>query len=190
MLWLWFYTLCLKIARKGTNYLGLSASVRMAADSASVSIQTLHAVYETGKPGGRNRAKSATQTTRKGQRGCGIELFKIVLGLMCPGGLCGGGKSQNEAKSRRFGMDMPCRAFYEGVNPKTILNNCHKSTIRHSGSSRRYTSGKQGRKSAGALQTFEVHGLAGIPPSPGFRRAGGAPTSLFARRGGPCKALL
>ena len=51
MLWLWFYTLCLKIARKGTNYLGLSASVRMAADSASVSIQTLHAVYETGKPG-------------------------------------------------------------------------------------------------------------------------------------------
>ncbi len=22
-------------------------------------------------------------------------------------------------------MDMPCRAFYEGVNPKTILNNCH-----------------------------------------------------------------
>ena len=23
----------------------------------------------------------------------------------------------------RFGMDMPSRAFYEGVNPKTILNN-------------------------------------------------------------------
>ena len=131
MLWLWFYTLCLKIARKGTNYLGLSASVRMAADSASVSIQTLHAVYETGKPGGRNRAKSATQTTRKGQRGCGIELFKIVLGLMCPGGLCGGGKSQNEAKSRRFGMDLPSRAFYEGVNPRTILNNCHEDTKRH-----------------------------------------------------------
>ena len=29
-----------------------------------------------------------------------------------------------------------------------------------------------------------------IPLSPGFRRAGGAPTSLSARRGGPCKALL
>ena len=94
----------------------------MAADSASVSIQTLHAVYETGKPGssetgrgsGKTGSGSDTQTTQKGQRGCGIELFKIVLGLMCPGGLCGGGKSQNEAKSRRFGMDLPCRAFYEG----------------------------------------------------------------------------
>ena len=42
---------------------------------------------------------------------------------MCPRGLSGGGESQNEAKSRRFGMDMPSRAFYEGVNPKTILNN-------------------------------------------------------------------
>ena len=52
------------------------------------------------------------------------KLFQIVLGLMCPGGLSGGGESQNEAKSRRFGMDRPCRAFYEGVNPKTILNNC------------------------------------------------------------------
>ena len=42
------------------------------------------------------------------------KLFQIVLGLMCPGGLSGGGKSQNEAKSRRFGMDMPSRVFYEG----------------------------------------------------------------------------
>ena len=45
-------------------------------------------------------------------------MFQIVLGLMCPGGLCRGGKSQNEAKSRRFGMDMPSRAFYEGLIPK------------------------------------------------------------------------
>ena len=42
------------------------------------------------------------------------KLFQIVLGLMCPGRLSGGGKSQNEAKSRRFGMDLPSRAFYEG----------------------------------------------------------------------------
>ena len=42
------------------------------------------------------------------------KLFQIVLGLMCPAGLSGGGESQNEAKSRRFGMDMPFRAFYEG----------------------------------------------------------------------------
>ena len=63
---------------------------------------------------------------RRRPKGAGIELFQIVLGLMCPGRLSGGGESQNEAKSRRFGMDMPCRAFYEGVNPKTILNNCHQ----------------------------------------------------------------
>ena len=50
-------------------------------------------------------------------------LFKIVLGLMCLGRLSGWGESQNEAKSRRFGMDRPSRAFYEGVNPKTIWNN-------------------------------------------------------------------
>ena len=74
-------------------------------------------------------------------RGAGIELSQIVLGLMCPGRLYRGGKSQNEAKSRRFGIDRPSRAFYEGVNPKTILNNCYKSTKWHSGSSRRYTSG-------------------------------------------------
>ena len=43
---------------------------------------------------------------------------------MCPGRLSGGGKSQNGAKSRRFGMDLPSRAFYEVVNPKTIWNNC------------------------------------------------------------------
>ena len=49
---------------------------------------------------------------------------------MCPGGLSRGGESQNEAKSRRFGMDLPPRAFYEGVNPKTILNNCHRRRYR------------------------------------------------------------
>ena len=42
------------------------------------------------------------------------KLFQIVLGLICPVGLSGGGESQNGAKSRRFGMDMPSRAFYEG----------------------------------------------------------------------------
>ena len=52
----------------------------------------------------------ATSTTE----GPGIELSQIVLGLMCPGRLSGGGESQNEAKSRRFGMDLPPRAFYEG----------------------------------------------------------------------------
>ena len=52
--------------------------------------------------------------TRKGHKGFGIELSQIVLGLMCPGGMSGGGKSQNEAKSRRFGMNLPSRAFYEG----------------------------------------------------------------------------
>ena len=46
--------------------------------------------------------------------GSGIALFQIVLGLMCSGGMSGGGKSQNEARSRRFGMDLPSRAFYEG----------------------------------------------------------------------------
>ena len=59
----------------------------------------------------------------KVHRGAGIALFKIVLGLMCPGGPSRRGESQNEAKSRRSGMDLPSRAFYEGVNPKTILNN-------------------------------------------------------------------
>ena len=43
-----------------------------------------------------------------------IALFQIVLGLMCPGGPFRRGESQNGAKSRRFGMDMPSRAFYEG----------------------------------------------------------------------------
>ena len=57
---------------------------------------------------GKNRAKSATQSTRIGHRGVGIAL------------------SQNEAKSRRFGMNLPSRAFYEGVNPKTILNKCKR----------------------------------------------------------------
>ena len=63
------------------------------------------------------------QENRRGHRGAGIELSQIVLGLVYPGRLSGGGESQNEAKSRRFGMDMPCRDFYEGVNPKTIWNN-------------------------------------------------------------------
>ena len=54
------------------------------------------------------------QENRRGHRGAGIELSQIVLGLMCPGRPSRGGESQNEAKSRRFGMDMPCRAFYEG----------------------------------------------------------------------------
>ena len=31
----------------------------------------------------------------------------------------------------RFGMDLPSRAFYEGVNPRTILNNCPEDTKRH-----------------------------------------------------------
>ena len=76
----------------------------------------------TGKGSGETGSGRATQTSLKDHRGAGIALFKIVLGLMCPGRLSGGGESQNEAKSRRFGMDMPCRAFYEGVNPKTIWN--------------------------------------------------------------------
>ena len=33
------------------------------------------------------------------------------------------------------------QGLLRGVNPKTILNNCHKSTTSHSCSSRRYTSG-------------------------------------------------
>ena len=28
-------------------------------------------------------------------------------------------------------MDLPSRAFYEGVNPKTIWNNCHEHTKWH-----------------------------------------------------------
>ena len=79
--------------------------------------------YTSGKPEWENRVKSATQTNRKGHRGAGIELSKIVLGLMYPGGLSGGGKSQNDDFLPRFGMNLPSRAFYEGVNPKTILNN-------------------------------------------------------------------
>ena len=54
------------------------------------------------------------QENREVHKGAGIALFQIVLGLMCPGGLSVGGESQNGAKSRRFGMDLPCRAFYEG----------------------------------------------------------------------------
>ena len=83
---------------------------------------------ETGKGSGKIGSGRATETTRKSNigartsktgsgratEGAGIALFQIVLGLMCPGGLSGGGKSQNEAKSRRFGMDRPSRAFYEG----------------------------------------------------------------------------
>ena len=43
------------------------------------------------KTGRENRAKSDTQTNRKGHRGAGIELSKIVLGLMYPGRLSRGG---------------------------------------------------------------------------------------------------
>ena len=46
--------------------------------------------------------------------GAGTESSQIVLGLMCHERPSRGGESQNGAKSRRFGMDMPCRAFYEG----------------------------------------------------------------------------
>ena len=70
--------------------------------------------YTSGKPEGENRVKSATQTNRKGHRGAGIELSKIVLGLMYPGRLSRGGKSQNDDFLLRFGIDMPSRAFYEG----------------------------------------------------------------------------
>ena len=68
----------------------------------------------TGKGSGETGSGRATQTSLKGHKGAGIALFKIVLGLMCPRRLCRGGESQNEAKSRRFGMDLPPRAFYEG----------------------------------------------------------------------------
>ena len=60
------------------------------------------------------RGREEQHREGKGHKGAGIALFKIVLGLMCPRGLCRGGESQNEAKSRRFGMDLPPRAFYEG----------------------------------------------------------------------------
>ena len=86
---------------------------------------------QTSYLGGVFCAFSAMSTAEKRCAICGIALFQIVLGLMCPGGLCRGGESQNGAKSRRFGMDLPSRAFYEGVNPKTILNNCHEDTKRH-----------------------------------------------------------
>ena len=86
---------------------------------------------QTSYLGGVFCAFSAMSTAEKRCAICGIALFQIVLGLMCPGGLCRGGESQNGAKSRRFGMDWPSRAFYEGVNPRTILNNCHEDTKRH-----------------------------------------------------------
>ena len=72
---------------------------------------TLH----VGKTGiGHRYHREEQNRVGKCHRGTGIALFQIVLGLMCSGGLSGGGESQNEAKSRRFGMDMPSRAFYEG----------------------------------------------------------------------------
>ena len=61
-----------------------------------------------------NRVGNQQNRVGKGYRGAGIELFQIVLGLMSPGALSGGDESQIEAKSRRFGMDLPFRAFYEG----------------------------------------------------------------------------
>ena len=63
---------------------------------------------------------------------------------MCPRGLCRGGKSQNEEKSRRFGVDLPCRAFYEGVNPKTILNNCQQRSQKGQQSPQDHRQGQQG----------------------------------------------
>ena len=66
-------------------------------------------------------------------------------------GLPEGVVSPNAAKSASLVTNVPCRPLCWGYFHQTILNNCHKSTTRHSGSSRRYTSGKQGRKSARAL---------------------------------------
>ena len=63
-------------------------------------------------------AKRGRKVPYKPHGGAGIALFQIVLGLICPVRLSGGGKSQNEAKSRRFGMDLPSRAFYEGWIPE------------------------------------------------------------------------
>ena len=51
--------------------------------------------------------------------------------------------SPNAAKSASLVTNVPSRPFCEGYFHQTILNNCYKSTNRHSGSSRRYTSGKQ-----------------------------------------------
>ena len=93
-------------------------------------------------------AFSAMSVDKKHCAICWSALFKIVLGLMCPGGPARRGESQNEAKSRRFGMDLPSRAFYEGVNPKTIWNNCHECTHRHflTLHVRKTGRGKQGEK--------------------------------------------
>ena len=66
------------------------------------------------------------QKNRKCCRGCGIVLSQIVLGLMCPGRPSGGGESQNGAKSRRFWDGHALQGLLRGVNPKTILNNCHQ----------------------------------------------------------------
>ena len=49
--------------------------------------------------------------------------------------------SPNAEKSASLVTNVPCRHLYEGYFHQTILNNCPESTIRHSGSSRRYTSG-------------------------------------------------
>ena len=44
----------------------------------------------------RNGERKRRKACRKCHRGAGIVLFQIVLGLMCPGGLSGGGESQND----------------------------------------------------------------------------------------------
>ena len=48
---------------------------------------------------------------------------------------------RNSVVPKRLVSDVPCRAFQRGWFHQTILNNCPESTTRHSGSSRRYTSG-------------------------------------------------
>ena len=56
-------------------------------------------------------------------------------------GLIEGVVSPNAAKSASLVTNVPCRPLWRGYFHQTILNNCHVCTIRHSGSSRRYTSG-------------------------------------------------
>ena len=105
---------------------------------------------------------------------------------MCLGGLCGGGKSQNEAKSRRFGIDLPSRAFYEGVNPKTIWNNAPALTgvNKHQNSAAKHQN--SGVKTAPALsggqslfKNFDVFLSAG-------RRRRGMPRRLLCPHKGVC----
>ena len=59
--------------------------------------------------------------------------------------------SPNAAKSASMVTNVPCRPLCEGYFHQTILNNCYKITNRHSGSSRRYTSGAKSAWSADFL---------------------------------------